>query len=331
MTSPGITARVAILAYPGVQSAAVLGLGDLFLVASRMCARRGGGGFDVTEVTVDALPDPELDPLQVALVPPNISGTRGQDLTAIHHWLNAQHRSGTVIASACAGAFLLGHSGLLDGRAATTHWALEQEFRVVFPQTTLHSEQLLVDENDIITAGGLMAWVDLGLYIVNRWLGPQIMSDTARHLLVDSAGREQRNYRTFHPALTHGDAPILKVQHWLERQAHEALSVQKMAAHARLSGRTFLRRFKAATGLSPSDYLQNLRIEKARGLLERTRLPVGEVAWKSGYQDTSAFSRRFRTTTGLTPGNYRRRFRVNRPDVPQDRERLVLEAAERRK
>jgi transcriptional regulator GlxA family with amidase domain len=316
MNQPSISARIAILAYPGVQSAAVAGLGDLFLVANRMCALRGNGGLDVTEITFDALPDTEKNRFQIAIVPPNLTGTRGQDATEIHDWLNAQHSNGTVIASACAGAFLLGHSGLLDGRAATTHWALEEEFRAAFPNTTLHSEHLLIDENDIVTAGGLMAWIDLGLYIVNRWLGSQIMSDTARHLLVDPAGREQRNYRTFRPALTHGDAPILKVQHWLERQAHDPLSVQDMAAHARLSGRTFLRRFKAATGMPPSDYLQNLRIEKARGLLERTRLSVGDVAWKAGYQDISAFSRMFRAATGLTPGNYRRRFRVNGPDFP---------------
>ena len=162
----------------------------------------------------------------------------------------------------------------------------------------------------------------LGLYVVNRWLGPQIMSDTARQLLVDPAGREQRNYCSFRPVLSHGDAPILRVQHWLEQQAHETLSVADMADMAdaaHLLGRTFLRRFKAATGLAPSDYLQHVRIEKARGLLERTRLPVGEVAWRTGYQDVSAFSRMFGATIGLTPGNYRRRFHVGGPDVQAPR------------
>ncbi|MEO1365170.1 MAG: helix-turn-helix domain-containing protein [Pseudomonadota bacterium] len=314
MSISDIAARIAILDYPGVQAAAVAGLADVFLVANRACARHDSNRLAVRAVAATDLP---RDPFDIVIVPPNLTDARGQDATRVHGWLRDQHSAGTVIASACAGAFWLGHSGLLNGRAATTHWALEDEFRAAFPQTTLHPEHLLVDENDIVTAGGLMAWIDLGLYVVNRWLGPQIMSDTARQLLVDPAGREQRNYRTFRPVLTHGDAPILRVQHWLEQQAHDALSVTDMADAAGLSGRTFLRRFRAATGLAPSDYLQHVRIEKARGLLERTRLPVGEVAWRTGYQDVSAFSRMFRATTGLTPGNYRRRFHVGQAPHPQ--------------
>ncbi|WPZ32766.1 helix-turn-helix domain-containing protein [Thalassobaculum sp. OXR-137] len=300
--------RIAIVAYPGAQEAAVLGLADLFTVANQYVRQAGRRPFSVDRLEADGL-DASAPPDSVIL-PPNLSGKRGADAPQMHAWLRDCRAAGTVVCSACAGAFWLGHAGLLEGRAATTHWALEGEFRAAFPGVELLPDQLLVDGHDIVTAGGVMAWIDLGLHLVQRWLGPEIMSATARHLLVDPAGREQRNYRTFRPVLSHGDAPVLAVQHWLEARVREDLTVGDMAAQAGLTGRTFLRRFRSATGLAPLAYLQNLRIEKARGLLERTRLPVDEIAWQVGYADVSAFTRLFRTLTGLPPGTYRRRFRT---------------------
>lgn len=108
-------------------------------------------------------------------------------------------------------------------------------------------------------------------------------------LLIDPAGREQRHYSSFAPRLNHGDEPILKVQHWLQ-------------------ARTFLRRFKAATGLAPSQYTQHLRVGKARELLEFTRRPVDQIAWSVGYEDPGAFRKSFQRVVGLTPGEYRQRF-----------------------
>lgn len=306
--TPPDPARIAILAYPGVQEAAVLGLVDLFTVANQYARQGGGRHIDPYRLVPGALDRAEAP--DAVVLPPNLSGGRGTGATAIHGWLRRCHSAGAVICSACAGAFWLGHAGLLDGRSATTHWALETEFRAAFPRVELLPEQLLVDDNDIITAGGVMAWIDLGLHLVHRWLGAEIMSATARHLLVDPSGREQRNYRTFRPQMAHGDGPILAVQHWLEARAQDDLTVVAMAESAGLSGRTFLRRFRGATGLTPLAYLQNLRIEKARGLLERTRLPVDEIAWRVGYADVPAFTRLFRTMTGLPPGAYRKRFRA---------------------
>ncbi|MCI4664902.1 MAG: helix-turn-helix domain-containing protein [Neomegalonema sp.] len=304
-------ASIAILAYDGVQSAAVLGLRDLFLIANRGVAI-GAPFLFVREIAEAQLAGDEArraeDALDVVILPPNISGRRGAEASRLHQWLRAQHDAGAVLCSACAGAFLLGHSGLLEGRAATTHWALATEFAATFPATTLQAEQLLIDDHDIITAGGMMAWVDLGLHIVGRWLGRQAVSDTARMLLVDIAGREQRHFRSFRPPLKHGDAPVLKLQHWLKAHSSRDIEVPEMAARLGLSVRTLLRRFKAATGYSPNAYLQALRIEKARGMLERTLMPFETITADVGYRDVSAFGRLFRETLGLTPGEYRRRF-----------------------
>ncbi len=301
---------IAIIAYPGVQMSAVLGLEDLFMIANRNAQQRGRAQLTVRQVANCETMDPASAVFDAVILPPSLQHSRGEGHTSIHTWLCAQHNAGALMCSICAGAFWLGHAGLLQGRAITTHWDLEAEFRATFPLTRVNAEHLLIDDTDIVTAGGLMAWLDLGFFIVNRWLGPQVVSHTARHLLVDPSGREQRNYRSFTPQLGHGEPAILALQHWLEAHVDTDITVETMAARTHLSSRTFLRRFKAATGFTPNAYLQNLRIEKARDLLERTRMPVSEIGWSVGYHDASAFSRLFRNTTGLTAGEYRKRFGV---------------------
>ncbi len=148
---------------------AVLGLCDLFTIANRY--GNGGVRLVVTQVNEGALLDPALGSFDAVIVPPSLHQARGRDAKSIQTWLWAQHASGALMCSVCAGAFWLGHSGLLKGRSVTTHWALEEEFRTTFPDVQLNAEHLLIDDNDIVTAGGLMAWLDLGLFIVKRWLG----------------------------------------------------------------------------------------------------------------------------------------------------------------
>ncbi|MEM8744889.1 MAG: GlxA family transcriptional regulator [Pseudomonadota bacterium] len=310
MSQTQTLASVAVVAYPGAQMSAVLGLVDLFAIANRHALEESGFELAVCEISASNIGDPSLGQFDAVILPPSLEQSRCAEERDIREWLRTQYAGGALMCSVCAGVFWLGHAGLLDGRPVTTHWALEDEFRATFPGTRLNADALLIDDNDIVTAGGLMAWIDLGLFIVNRWLGPEVVSATARHLLVDPSGREQRNYRSFRPPRDHGDAAILSLQHWLEGHVDEEISVESMAERSRLSSRTFLRRFKAATGFTPNSYVQNLRVEKARGLLERTRTPISEIGWKVGYRDASAFSRVFRATTGVTAGEYRNRFGI---------------------
>lgn len=203
---------------------------------------------------------------------------------------------------------MIAATGLLSGRPATTHWLFAERFRERFPDIRLEIDKIVIEDGDIITAGGLMAWTDLGLRIVDRLLGPSVMIETGKFLLIDPSGREQRHYSSFAPRLTHGDEPILKVQHWLQARAGRATSVTDMAGHAGLEERTFLRRFKAATGMKPIEYVQHLRVGKARELLEFTRRSVDQIAWSVGYEDAAAFRRVFHRILGLSPGEYRSRF-----------------------
>ncbi len=303
-------ASIAIVAYPGVQMSAVLGLADLFTVANSYADEDGGAQLSVRQVTEQEVSDPASGRFDAIVLPPTLDHAERSESSVIHGWLRDQHGAGALMCSACAGLFWLGHSGLLEGRAVTTHWTHEDAFRASFPDAQLNLDYLLVDDNDIVTVGGLMAWLDLGLHIVKRWLGPQVAAATERHLLIDPDGRTKHSYRNFRPPLAHGDETILTLQHWLEGHVGEDITVQGMAERVWLSSRTFLRRFKAATGQTPTVYLRNLRVEKARGLLERTLIPISEIAWTVGYRDASAFARAFRASTGLTAGAYRTRFGV---------------------
>ena len=157
-----------------------------------------------------------------------------------------------------------------------------------------------------------MAWTDLGLKLVDRFLGPTIMAETAHYLLVDPPGREQRYYSVFSPSLTHGDAAVLKVQHWLQATGAQDMSIATLTSRAGLEERTFLRRFRKATGLTAVDYCQRLRIGRARELLQFGALPIEAIAWQVGYGDPKAFRKVFIKITGLTPSEYRGRFSVSR-------------------
>jgi transcriptional regulator GlxA family with amidase domain len=141
-------------------------------------------------------------------------------------------------------------------------------------------------------------------------ISPTIMLATARFFLVDPAGRQQRFYSSFAPQLGHSDKVVLKIQHWLEERSSEPVTVGTMATRANLSERTFLRRFHNATGLTPKEYMQHLRVAKARESLEFSNLAVNEIAWMVGYEDPGAFRKVFHRVMGLTPGAYRRRFGI---------------------
>ena len=304
------TVDVALMLYANCQMASVHGLGDLFSVANQYASDHGG------TVRIRSYHwSPETDEGQrpeYVIVPGRMTAPMAKDEAGQSTaWLRDCHAHGATITSVCGGAFVLGHSGLLEGRRATTHWFYGDAFKTAFPSTTLMPGDILIEDGDIITAAGMMAWTDLGLRLVYRILGPTVMADTAKFLLVDPAGREQRHYSRFAPNLTHGDKAILKVQHWLQGRAGKEVSVEAMSAEAGLETRTFLRRFQKATGVRPTEYVQDLRVALAREKLEFSRDTVEQIAWDVGYKDPAAFRRVFQRITGLGVGAYRERFNAN--------------------
>lgn len=310
--------EIGLLLYPGCAMASVHGLTDAFQVANDYARQHGGAdrirtshwrvgeaGFERSYDSDPGLPgQPEYIVIPGRLADP----LTAEEAADFGGWLRQRHDSGATIASICGGAFMLGHTGLLSGRRATTHWLYADAFGAAFPDVDVTAGDIIVEDGDIITAGGMLAWTDLGIRLVHRVLGPTVMADTAKFLLVDPAGREQRHYSTFAPRLSHGDDAVLKVQHWLQAQAAQGASLPAMAARAGLEPRTFLRRFRKATGLRPTEYCQHLRVGRARERLEFTTRSIEQIAWEVGYEDVGAFRKVFHKVLGLSPGDYRRRF-----------------------
>jgi len=288
----------------------------MFETASRLAVERGAKGprleaLAIREAAKGEPPSRPAEPLTALVLPPSLEERHDPARTAhLAPFLKDRHREGTILCSVCAGAFLLAQTGLLAGRPATTHWALGEAFAREFPDVALDTQKILIDDGDIVTAGGVMAWVDLALLLVTRLLGPSVMLATARRWVVDPGGREQRFYGTFAPILTHGDEAILAVQHWMHERRTERLSLATMARRAKMGERTFLRRFAKVTGHTPTEYLHHLRVERARDLLEMSAQSFDEIARRLGYEDPGAFRRVFARILGLTPGEYRRRFAV---------------------
>lgn len=296
---------IGVVVFPGAQAAAVLGLIDLLETANRLhAAETGGARLEVR--TVEPPMVPPTRPFSALVLPPSLGPNEPSGFEALTSWLAARHKEGTLLCSVCVGAFVLAQTGLLAGRPATTHMALQERFAARFPDVLLNTNERVIDDGDVMTAGGVMAWVDVGLRLVGRYLGSATVRATAQHFWVD--GREQQLPCSFVPALTHGDDAILRTQHWIHAKHSGKVTLADMAAKAGLHERTFLRRFQAATGQTPTAYLQMLRVAKAQALLERSKHSVDEIAWMVGYQDTSAFRRVFVRVIGLSPGEYRRRF-----------------------
>ena len=267
----------------------------------------------IIRCTYDSYPGAPHAPC-VIIIPNNHRGiTEPERESPFVDWLRHKHAGGVVLAAVCGGVFILAKTGLLAGRQATTHWAFSDQFSAQFPDVLMESDQMVIEYGDVLTAGGALAWADLGLRLTERFLGPGVMLDTAHYMNVDPPGREQRFYSGFEPRTKHGDAAILQAQNWLSAQRERAITVAEIARHAGLEPRTLLRRFVLATGMKPSEYQQRLRVSRARELLEFSRSTVDEIAIAIGYEDVRGFRRVFHKIVGLTPSDYRRRFSHIRP------------------
>ncbi len=313
--------EVGIVCDAGTSATGLHGLSELFGYAGDIAANRHGGkGHSDVRITQWRSHNGEVRPgndthegldhhPDVLVLPGNLPAamhdTQDPVLTA---WLRQMHARGVIIAAVCGGVFVLARTGLLQGRQATTHWALHEKFGQEFPDVLVDTDYMVIDYGDVMTAGGVLAWADLGLRIVERLLGPAVMLETAHYMNVDPPGRQQRFYSEFDPRLKHGDHAIVKAQQFLAGNRTCPISVADLAAQACLEPRTFLRRFSKATGMKPMEYQQQIRISRAREMLELTRLGVEEIAGKAGYEDLKNFRRVFKRIVGLSPSDYRRRF-----------------------
>lgn len=294
--------HIGILVYPGVMRSALYGIQEMLAVAIE---RQGAPISSVVEVSHEVLPESSF---HLLFIPPSIEKSPPHPSPGLLSWLQAQHKNGCVLASACAGVFILAPTGLLDGKSATTHWLLAERCKRAFPSVNFSPERMLIDEGDVVTAGGISAWMDLTLALIGRFFGSATAIALGKYFLLEAGSRKQSYFSCFTPVLDHKDGLVLTVQYKLEQVFAMPLSVSTMASWVHVSPRTLQRRFQAATRESPIRYLQKLRLSKAQEKLENSQLSIEQIVIDVGYEDLSTFRKLFHLQYGLSPSRYRQRF-----------------------
>lgn len=223
-------------------------------------------------------------------------------------WVVNRYKNGSEVASLCVGAFLLASTGLLDGKSCSTHWMFANQFRQLFPEVTLADDRVIVDQNGIYSSGGAMAYWNLLLYLVEKYTSREMAIMASKFFLLNVNLNSQSPFSIFKGQKDHGDCVILEAQIYIETHYKNKITVDELAALSNLSRRTFERRFKKATSNSPAEYLQRVKIEAAKSLLESGRKTVNEVMFEVGYADLKAFRDVFKKTAGMSPVEYRRKY-----------------------
>lgn len=230
---------------------------------------------------------------------------------AVIPWLRRLRRAGTAIAGICSGVVLMAEAGLLDDRAATTHWAIADACRARYPKVRWQPERFITESGGLFCSGGVYGSIDLSLFLVERYCGHDVALRTAKALLLETPRTWQAGYSVDPPRVAHRDAQIQEAQDWLYREFSRDLRVEALAARVGMSPRHFARRFKAATGDTPLNYLHRVRINAAKHLLEQETASIRDVGLAVGYEDVAFFRRLFTRYTGQAPRQYRERFGVS--------------------
>lgn len=284
---------------------------DVKIVARTTRLFRCAGGIPVSPHRRFA--DPEASDIVIAtdLVFPIDTDPRGRWLEATQ-WIRRMHERGAIICSVCTGSVLLAESGLLDQQTATTHWSMRDLFQRHYPAVELAPERVLVPtgtDHRVITSGGAGTWEDLALYLIARFRAEAEAVRTAKIWILGDRTEGQLPFAAMSKPRRHEDAVIADCQVWIAEHYVQPNPVARMMERSKLADRTFKRRFRSATGYTPVEYVQTLRVEEAKQLLEAESLPTEEVGRLVGYEDPAFFRRLFKRRTSVTPARYRQRFR----------------------
>ena len=229
---------------------------------------------------------------------------------AVVPWLKRWHKRGAAIASVCSGVGLVAATGLLDGKRATTHWALADRFREKYPNVKWMPELMVTEDRGFYCGGGVHAALDLTLYLVEKFCGHDVAMESAKALLIETPRAWQAGFAVVPLKTEHNDEAISAAQDWLHENFHRPFPLEAPARRAGMSLRNCIRRFKQATGDSPLAYLQKLRIAAAKRLLESNHRTMQEISDAVGYQDVAFFRSLFQRHTGVSPSAYRERFGI---------------------
>lgn len=297
-----------------VTSDPVAPLFDVMLVGTAQNRNIGTEGFHVAaDTTLEHAPGAGI------IVVPGLALSPYDRLDRADHpaidWLRNRAAAGARVVSACTGAVYLAEAGLLSGEEITTHWAFGDLFRRHYPDVRLRLDRGLCfadASQGVVTSGGTTGWQELALFLITHYGGASRAAKTAKVWLMADRGELQSPFASALRASPHDDAIIADAQVWIAMNYSDPNPVQRMTVASGLPGTTFARRFRQATGQSPQDYVQSLRIEEARQMLETTDHPVAEIAEEVGYRDTASFRRLFKRRTGISPAEHRRMFGASR-------------------
>lgn len=320
--------KVTILGFNQAYASTITGALDLFALAGVSWERFNGKAvspmFEVEIASykkrpikcinqVEILANISIEDLQTTdlLLIPTIGGQIEQVLSEnrpLLHFIKSFADKGSDIASNCSGAFFLAEAGVLNGKKATTHWGYADLFKQKYPKIMLTPESMITHTDNIFCSGGGMAWFDLTLMLIERYCGYDIASHTAKAHVLDMARSSQSAYANLGSKKYHQDQDIEQIQKWIERHYSASFQLNELATRFNLTLRTLSRRFKDATGITPLQYQQQLRIEAAKKQLETTQQSLDRIVTNVGYEDNTSFTRLFKRNTGLSPNQYRKKF-----------------------
>ena len=227
---------------------------------------------------------------------------------ALIDWIEKQYKNGAEVASICTGAFMLASSGLLDGKSCSTHWTAADNCRRMFPKVNLQPDKLITDENGIYTNGGAYSFLNLMIYLVEKYYDRQTAIYCSKVFQIEMDRQSQSAFTIFTGQKQHGDEMVKNAQAYIESKLHEKISVEHLSARFAVGRRTFDRRFIKATGNTPVEYSQRVKIESAKKAFETSRKTIQEVMYEVGYSDVKAFREVFRKITGISPLEYKSKY-----------------------
>jgi len=223
-------------------------------------------------------------------------------------WIGQQYRKGGSIASICTGAFLLAAAGLLDGKSCSTHWSAAGQLKQLYPKVNLKTDQLITDEHGIYTNGGAYSFLNLILYLIEKYYDRQTAIFCSKVFQIEMDRQSQSSFIIFSGQRAHNDQMIKKAQLYIENKLEERISTANLAAEYAVGRRNFDRRFIKATGNTPIEYAQRVKVEAAKKAFETSRKTINEVMYEVGYSDLKAFREVFRKITGISPLEYRNKY-----------------------
>lgn len=223
-------------------------------------------------------------------------------------WIVQHYKRGAEVASLCVGAFLLASTGLVNGRKCATHWQAATEFQRLFPEVHLVTEKIITDEHRIYTSGGAFSYLNLILYLIEKYAGRDMALLSAKVFAIEIERDNQLSFTIFQGQKEHEDDAIKQAQEFIEKNVHEKVTVDQLASMFALSRRALERRFKKATCNTVAEYMQRVKMEAAKMSLESSRHNVNEVMYNVGYSDPKAFRTTFKRITGLSPMQYRNKY-----------------------